>query len=63
MDAPLSMAFPWQDYWSGLPFPSPGYLPNPRTEPTSPVPPALADRFFATGPPQHTPPPVVLLYT
>ena len=27
--APLSMGFPWQDYWSGLPFPSPGDLPNP----------------------------------
>ena len=31
--APLSMGFPRQDYWSGLPFPSPGDLPNPGIEP------------------------------
>ena len=36
LQAPLSMAFPRQDYWSGLPFASPGHLPSPRTEPTSP---------------------------
>ena len=30
--APLSMEFPRQEYWSGLPFPSPGDLPNPRVE-------------------------------
>ena len=41
----LSMGFPRQAYWSGLPFPSPGNLPNPVTEPTSPE---LADRFFTT---------------
>ena len=35
--APLSMRFPRQEYWSGLPFPSPGDLPNPRTEPGSPA--------------------------
>ena len=35
--APLSMGFPRQGYWSGLPFPSPGDLPNPRIEPVSPV--------------------------
>ena len=34
--APLSMGFPRQEYWSGLPFPSPGNLPDPRIEPTSP---------------------------
>ena len=28
--APLSMGFPSQEYWSGLPFPSPGDLPRPR---------------------------------
>ena len=33
--APLSMEFPRQAYWSGLPFPSPGDLPDPRTEPAS----------------------------
>ena len=35
--APLSMGFSRQVYWSGLPFPSPGDLPNPGTEPRSPV--------------------------
>ena len=33
--APQSMGFPRQEYWSGLPFPSPGDLPSPRTEPRS----------------------------
>ena len=33
--APLSMGFPRQEHWSGLPFPSPGDLPDPRIEPTS----------------------------
>ena len=32
----LSMEFPKQEYWSGFPFPSPGDLPNPETEPGSP---------------------------
>ena len=41
--APLSMGFPKQEYWSGLPFPSPGDLPNPGIEPVSP---GLAGRFF-----------------
>ena len=35
--APLSMEFSRQEYWSGLPFPSPGDLPGPGTEPGSPV--------------------------
>ena len=30
--APLSMEFSWQRYWSGLPFPSPGDIPKPRIE-------------------------------
>ena len=34
--APLSMEFSRQDYWSGLPFPSPGELPNPGIKPGSP---------------------------
>ena len=34
---PLSMEFPKQEYWSRLPFPTPGDLPNPGTEPGSPV--------------------------
>ena len=39
--APLSIRFPRQEYWSGLPFP-PQDLPDPGIEPTSPVSPALA---------------------
>ena len=35
--APLSMEFSRQEYWSGLPFPSPGDPPNPGTEPRSPA--------------------------
>ena len=35
--APLSMGFSRQEYWSGLPFPSPGDLPNPGIEPRSPT--------------------------
>ena len=35
--APLSMGFSRQKYWSGLPFPSPGYVPNPGIEPGSPA--------------------------
>ena len=46
--APLCMRFPRQEYWSGLPFPSSGDLPNPGIEPASP---ALAGRFFTTEPP------------
>ena len=45
--APLSMGFPRQEYWSGLPFPSPGDLPEPGIESVSP---ALAGRFFTTEP-------------
>ena len=37
---PLSMGFSRQEYWSGLPFPSPGDLPDPETEPSSPAFPA-----------------------
>ena len=35
--APLSMGFSRQEYWSGLPFSSPGDLPDPRIEPGSPA--------------------------
>ena len=35
--APPSMGFSWQEYWSGLPFPSPGDVPNPGIEPRSPT--------------------------
>ena len=44
------MGLPRQEYWSGLPFPSPGDLPDPEIEPASPVSPALADGFFTTKP-------------
>ena len=39
--APLSIGFSWQEYWSGLPFPSPGDLPHPGIEPKCPPSPAL----------------------
>ena len=48
---PLSMGFLRQEYWSGLPFPSPGDLPHPGIEPASPVSPALAGGFFTTDSP------------
>ena len=47
--APLSMAFSRQEYWSGLPFPFPGDLPDPGTEPKSLVSLALAARFFTSS--------------
>ena len=47
--APLSLGFSRQEYWSGLPFPSPGDLPDPGIEPTSVTYPALAGRFFITS--------------
>ena len=43
-----AMAFSRQEYWSGLPFPSPGHLPEPGIEPASP---ALAAGCFITAPP------------
>ena len=46
--APLSMGFSRQEYWSGLPFPSPQNLPKQEIEPTSP---ALTGGFFTTVPP------------
>ena len=48
--APLSKGFPRQGYWSGVPCPSPGDLPNPGIKPTSLMSPALAGRFFSTAP-------------
>ena len=47
--APLSMGFSRQEYWSGLSCPPPGDLPNPGIEPTSLKSPALAVRFFTTS--------------
>ena len=48
--APLSVGFSRQEYWSGFPFPSPGDLPDPGIKPTSPVSPALAGVLFTTKP-------------
>ena len=45
---PLSMEFSRQEYWSGVPFPTPGDRPKPGIEPESFVSPALAGRFFFT---------------
>ena len=42
----LFMRFFRQEYWSGLPFPAPGDLPDPEIKPTSLVSPALAGKFF-----------------
>ena len=44
------MGFFRQEYWSGLPFPSPEDPPHPGTEPASP---ALAGRFFTIEPPRE----------
>ena len=44
--APLSMEFSRQEYWSRLPFPTPGDLPNPGIEPESLASPALAGGVF-----------------
>ena len=52
--APLSMEFPRQECWSGLPFPSPRVFPNLGIEPTSLVSPALAGRFFTTELPRSS---------
>ena len=49
---PLSMEFSTQEYWSGLPFSTPGDLPDPGIEPLSLMSPALAGGFFTTAPPE-----------
>ena len=46
--APLSMEFSRQEYWSGLPCPPTGDLPNPGIKSTSLTTPAVADGFFTT---------------
>ena len=53
--SPLSMGFSRQEYWSGLPFPTPRSLSNPGIELGSPESPALAGGFFTTEPPWETP--------
>ena len=49
--APLSMGFSRQEYWSGLLFPTPGDLPDPGIEHESLVSPALTGGFFTTEQP------------
>ena len=49
--APLSLGFSKQEYWSWLPFPPSGDLPDPGIQPTPPVASVLAGRFFTTKPP------------
>ena len=49
LQAPLSMEFSKEDYWSGLPCPTPGDLPNPGIKPTSLMSLALASGFFTTS--------------
>ena len=49
LQAPLSLEFSRQEYWSGLPFPTPGNLPNPRIELTSPE---LMGGLFTTASPE-----------
>ena len=49
--APLSMGFSRQEFWSGLPFSPPGGLPDPEIEPLSLASPELAGRSFAIVPP------------
>ena len=50
---------PWQEYWSGLPFPPSEDLPNPGIEPVSP---ALAGRFFTSEPPRAPSPTLLTFY-
>ena len=59
LQIPLSMGFPMQEYWSGLPFPSPGDLPDPGVELASPAlqadslppePPGKPPLFLLTNP-------------
>ena len=53
--APMFIEFCRQEYWSGLPFPIPGHLPDPRMGPGSPVSLALASGFFTIEPPGKLP--------
>ena len=57
--APVSMEFIRHGYWSGLPFPSPGDLPDPGIKPAPLASLALAGRFFTTEPPRK---PIYVFY-
>ena len=62
LHAPLSMGFSRQEYWNGLPFPSPGGLPDPEMEPKSP---AFQEDSLPSEPPRkpkiHNSPPLFLV--
>ena len=51
LQVPLSMGFPRQEYWSELPFPSPGDLPDPGIKPATSCVSCVAGKFFTTEPP------------
>ena len=53
--APPSIAFCRQEYWNGLPFPSPGYLPDPGIKPKSPASPVLQADSLPAEPPGNPP--------
>ena len=59
--APLSMGFSRQGYWSGLPFPSPGDLPHPGIEPRSPT--LQADALTSEPPGKKEFPPAAVVKT
>ena len=59
---PLSMGFSRQEYWTGLPFPFPGDLPDPGIEPMSSSSAALAGGLFTSDPPGKLYLQVALLY-
>ena len=52
---PLSMKFSRQEYWRGLPFPTPGNLPDPGIKPASPASPTWAGGFLPLVPPGKSP--------
>ena len=60
--APLSMGFSREEYWSGFPCPSPGELPDPGIKPASLMSPALAGVFFTTSATWEAPNPPYLFF-
>ena len=63
MEWTLSMEFSWQEHWGGLPFATPGDLPDPGTEPLALASPTLAGRFFTTSTTWETKKPLELFPT
>ena len=61
LGAPPFIGLSQQEYWSGLPFPPPGDLPDPGIEPMSPVAPALAGGFFTASTTWETSPSIILI--